>query len=230
MCRTRITISINADGGSIDQDLVTLELDLSLKLADFKNLVEQETKFPASTQEYYLDGEALRDDSKTLEELNVKDGEMLAMVITRSPQPRQRQAGQRRTQQSSPADPARIEAIRQELLASPDQMAAIIQRAPDLAEVVNDSTQFRQKWMDRIANENRLQRERENEIARLNEDPFNEESQRIIAERIRTENIERNLQYAYENSPEGTWRFGLCDVLADQNEFLLMCICSTCPS
>lgn len=210
--RARITISINtepetgdqiAEGATSDQDLVTLDLDLSLTLADLKSLVEIETKSPASLQEYFLDGQALRDNTKTLEQLNIKDGEMLAMMVSRAPQQRQRPGGRRTTQQPGPEDESRIEQIRQQILSSPEHMSALIRQAPDLTEVVNDPVAFRQKWMERISNENRLQQERENQIRLLNEDPFNEEAQRKIADIIRRENIEKNLQYAYENNPAG---------------------------
>jgi DNA damage-inducible protein 1 len=187
--------------------LVTLDLDLSLTLADLKSLVEIETSFPVATQEYFLDGQALRDDAKTLEQLNIKDGEMLALMVSRPQQQRQRQAGRRTTQQPGPDDENRIEQIRQQILSSPEHMSTILRQAPDLAEAVNNPATFRQKWMDRIANENRLHQERENQIRLLNDDPFNAEAQRKIADIIRRENIEKNLQYAYENNPAGELPF-----------------------
>jgi DNA damage-inducible protein 1 len=205
--RARITISINAEGGPDDQDLVTLDLDLSLTLADLKSLVEIETKFPAASQEYFLYGQPLRDNTKTLEQLNIKDGEMLAMMVSRGPQQRQRQGGRRSAQQQSQQDDAaHIEDTRQRILTSPEHMSSLIQQAPDLAEAINDETRFREKWMERMSNEQRLRREHDNEIRLLNEDPFNADAQRRIADIIRRENIEKNLQYAYENNPAGTAR------------------------
>jgi len=70
--------------------------------------------------------------------------------------------------------------------------------------VLTDPQRFRELWEEKHRQQTQLQRERENEIARLNEDPFNPESQKRIQEIIRQENIEDNLQYAYENNPAGT--------------------------
>jgi DNA damage-inducible protein 1 len=55
-----------------------------------------------------------------------------------------------------------------------------------------------------LAQRDQQQRERENQIRLLNEDPFNAEAQKKIEEIIRLEKIQENLQYAYENNPAGT--------------------------
>jgi DNA damage-inducible protein 1 len=130
---------------------------------------------------------------------------MLAMMVSRGPQQHQRQGGRRSAQQPRQHDAAHIEGIRQQILNNPEHMSSLIQQAPDLAEAVNDEARFREKWMDRMSNEQRLREEHENEIRRLNEDPFNANAQQKIADIIRRENIEKNLQYAYENNPAGKY-------------------------
>jgi DNA damage-inducible protein 1 len=124
-------------------------------------------------------------------------------------QPRQQPAP---AQQRAPApssqsrdDPQNIENIRQQILTNPRHAESLRSTAPDLADVVNDPERFRVMWLERVARETQAQRAHEDEMRQLNADPFNADSQKRIAEMIRRENIERNLQYAYENNPAGNF-------------------------
>ncbi|KIW05829.1 uncharacterized protein PV09_03035 [Verruconis gallopava] len=213
----RITISINASGEPNDQDLLTLDLPPGLTIADLKGMIEAETKFPANIQTLFFNGQALRSDTQTLEQADIKDGEMLAVMVRRPDTTGNGRfgggsargtynggAGQARRPVAPPeADtPARIEQLRQDILANPPQLAGLIEQSPQLAEAVHDSNRFLQVWMRMLEERNRLQREREEEMKMLNEDPFNVDAQKKIAEMIRREKIEANLQYAIENNPE----------------------------
>jgi DNA damage-inducible protein 1 len=169
-------------------------------------MVEAEAKFPANTQSFFFNGQALRSDTQTLEQAGIKDGEMLAMMVNR--RSGQQQIQQRRTRNGVSSDPEnltpqRIEQIRNQILNDPQQMSMFIQRQPDLAAAINDPMRFRELWTTMLDQRDREQRERESQMAMLNEDPFNPEAQRKIEEMIRREKIEANLQYAYENNPEG---------------------------
>jgi DNA damage-inducible protein 1 len=208
--RPRITISINASGEPNDQELLTLDLPPGLTVGDLKAMVEAETKFPANTQSFFFNGEALRSDTVTLEQAGIKDGEMLAMMVNR--RSGQQQIQQRRTRNGVSSDPEnltpqRIEQIRTQILNNPQQMSGLIQQQPDLAAAINDPMRFRELWMGMLDQRDREQRERESRMALLNDDPFNPDAQKKIEEMIRQEKIEANLQYAYENNPEGSCDF-----------------------
>jgi DNA damage-inducible protein 1 len=203
-CRPRITISINASGEPNDQDLLTLDLPPGLTIADLKGMIEAETKFPTNVQTLFFNGQALRSETQTLEQADIKDGEMLAVMVRRpnnaansgsGSSGRARSSQQRRPVAPPEADtPARIEQLRQEILANPQQLAGLIEQSPDLAEAVHDQNRFLQVWMRMLDERNRMQREREEEMKMLNEDPFNVDAQKKIAEMIRREKIEANLQ------------------------------------
>jgi DNA damage-inducible protein 1 len=204
-CRPRITISINASGEPNDQDLLTLDLPPGLTIADLKGMIEAETRFPTNIQTLFFNGQALRTDTQTLEQADIKDGEMLAVMVRRPENANNRSGnsgGARTVQQRRPdapaeADtPARIEQLRQQLVADPQQLSGLIGHSPELAEVVHDQNRFLQVWMRMLDERNRMQREREDEMKMLNEDPFNIDAQKKIAEMIRREKIEANLQYA----------------------------------
>ncbi len=202
-CRPRITISINASGEPNDQDLLTLDLPPGLTVADLKGMIEAETRFPTNIQTLFFNGQALRTDTQTLEQADIKDGEMLAVMVRRPDNTNNRSVnsgGARSGQQQRPdapaeADtPARIEQLRQQLVADPQQLSGLIGHSPELAEVVHDQNRFLQVWMRMLDERNRMQREREDEMKMLNEDPFNIDAQKKIAEMIRREKIEANLQ------------------------------------
>jgi DNA damage-inducible protein 1 len=205
--RPRITISINASGEPNDQDLLTLDLPPGLTVGDLKAMVEAEASFPANTQSFFFNGQALRSDAQTLEQAGIKDGEMLAMMVNR--RSGQQQIQQRRTRNGVSSEPEnltpqRIEEIRTQILNDPQMMSGFIQREPNLAAAINDPMRFRELWMTMLDQRDREQRERESQMALLNDDPFNPDAQKRIEEMIRREKIEANLQYAYENNPEGT--------------------------
>lgn len=169
-------------------------------------MVEAEAKFPASTQSYFFNGQALRNDTQTLEDAGIKDGEMLAMMVNRRnspPVPQSTNPTSRTSAPDEPTSPEAIERIRNEIVSNPQTLSRLIQQQPNLAAVINEPVQFRNLWLQMLSERDRMQRDRQNHLAMLNEDPFNPEAQKKIEDMIRREKIEANLQYAYENNPEG---------------------------
>jgi len=174
-------------------------------------MVEADTSFPPQNQHFYLNGNALRDDTQTLEQAGIKDGEMLAMMVNRrsgqNQSQQQMQSVRRPTDRQGPLVAEQIEAVRRRLASNPAAVSDLLQTQPDFAQVLNDAKKFRELWEEKHIQQMQLQRERENEIALLNEDPFNPENQKKIREIIRQETIENNRQYAYENNPAGMSSF-----------------------
>lgn len=206
--RPRITISINASGEPNDQELLTLDLPPGLTIADLKGMIEAETKFPTNIQTLFFNGQALRTETQTLEQANINDGEMLAVMVRRPTANNASQSSaesrrQREVDRPEADTPDRIEEVRQQILGNPTQLNQLISGQPQLASVVNDKDRFKDMWMSMMDQRDRAQREREEETQMLNEDPFNVDAQKKIEEMIRREKIEANLQYAYENNPEG---------------------------
>jgi len=145
-----------------------------------------------------------------LEELNIKDGEMIALLISDEETQSQPQSSQRggQTQSSgAPAgamnSPAQIENMRQACLRDPGQLERIRQQQPDLANAVHDQQRFKEVFEGLLGAERDRERERQNQMRLLNEDPFNVDAQRKIEEIIRQDRVMENLQHAYEHNPEG---------------------------
>lgn len=133
---------------------------------------------------------------------------MLAMFM-QDPQPQQstmntqrRGQAQQQQQRGSTSDD-QAETMRLGVLGNPAQLADMRERFPNLAAVINDSNRFREAWQEMLNADQSREREKQEQIRLLNEDPFNIEAQRKIEEIIRQNSVQDNLQFAYEHNPEG---------------------------
>lgn len=142
-----------------------------------------------------------------MEQLHIGDGEMLALHVrdtTRNTRPagqpsRQQAAGQGRGAPGYP-DP---ETIRLQLLGNPELRQQAISQRPELAGVIESPERFAQTLHVMQEREREEQARRRQHIADLNADPFDVEAQARIAEMIREERVQENLQNAIEHNPEG---------------------------
>ena len=210
LARPRITISIIAPNHALDQEFITLDLPPGLSIADLKGFVTAETDLPQASQQFYLNNVAIQGDGKTLEEAGIKDGDMLAMLMR---QPNQQQNNNMGTQRRPPQPSGQrrppapntheIETTRLGILGNPAAMAQVREQRPALAEAIHDSNRFKEVWMEMLREDDDRERERQEQMRLLNEDPFNIDAQRKIEEMIRQQAVQSNLQYAYENNPEG---------------------------
>jgi len=205
----RITISVVAPNHPLDQELLTFDLSPDLSLADLKGFVTAETGCPATDQKFYLNNQVLQGDQKSLQEVGINDGDMLALLLlpqqdSRNPPPPQQQQQQQQSRQGGPSRIGlqEIETTRLSILGNPAAMVSIREQRPALAEAINDSNRFRDVWMEMVREDQNRERERQEQIRLLNEDPFNIEAQRKIEEIIRQESVQDNLTQAYEHNPE----------------------------
>lgn len=202
--RPRVTISITASGSQLDNDLLTLDLPPGLTIKDLKGFIEAETSQPAASQGIYLNGQPVASETQTLEEAGIRDGEMLAVVIRQArPTPNSQQASRNRNT-GRPTGGPDPEALRQQLLSDPRQIAGLRAQDPELAAAVMDPNAWREAFTNRQRQQQEAERERRNQIALLNEDPFNIDAQRKIEELIRQDRVVENLEKAYNENPEGT--------------------------
>ncbi|KAF2847084.1 hypothetical protein T440DRAFT_217323 [Plenodomus tracheiphilus IPT5] len=190
----RVTISITAPGTQADNDLLTLELPPGSTVKDLKGFIEADTALPAASQSIYLNGQPVAHETQTLEDAGIRDGEMLAVMIRRNPAPRT--GGPRVPAQPDP------EGVRQHILMNPDAQNDLRRRDPELGAALNDPARWRETFAMRQRQADEAERERQNQIALLNEDPFNVEAQRKIEDLIRQDRVVENLQKAYDENPE----------------------------
>ena len=206
----RITLNIHNPQQEEDDNLLTLDVFPDMKVSTLRESIQAESNIAPTSQHIYLNGRLISDDSKTMEELQIGDGEMLAVHVrdmrgstgvpaqpARPQQPQQRQAQQPGRGQPDP------ELIRLQVLGNPATRQQVERQNPELAAALDDPARFAQILRDSYDREQRERLERQREIERLNDDPFNIENQRRIEEMIRQERVMENLQNAMEHNPEG---------------------------
>jgi len=99
---------------------------------------------------------------------------------------------------SGPEDPA---VLREILLASPHDLAVLKERNAPLADALLSGSLEKFSEVLNKQREERAERERDR-IRLLTADPFDPDSQKLIAEEIRLKNVEHNMETAIEHSPE----------------------------
>ncbi|QYS93479.1 DNA damage-inducible protein 1 [Trichoderma simmonsii] len=208
----RITLNVfNPHGG--DQDsLVTLEVFPDMTVSTLRESVQSEAGIPPTSQHIYHNGRLISDDAKTMEQLQIGDGDMLAVHVrdmrgsTVPPEAAGRPPAAARQQQSAATAAAGAEndteMLRLQILGDPAVRQQLSRQHPELAAAIEDPARFRRIFLDSQDRERREREMRQREIERLNEDPFNVENQRRIEEMIRQERVMENLQNAMEHNPE----------------------------
>lgn len=211
-CR-QITLNIfNPQAG--DQDtLLNLEIFPDMTLETLRESVHADTNIPATSLHIYHNGRLLTDDTKTIEQLEIPDGGMLAVHVRhiRGNTGANEPAAQPPVQAQPPPQPPRPqggndndpELIRLQILGNPALREQLQRQHPELAAAVDDPMRFSQIFQNSQDRERREREERQREIERLNQDPFNIENQRKIEDMIRQERVMENLQSAMEHNPEG---------------------------
>lgn len=181
-----------------------------MTVATLRESIQADANIAPISQHIYHNGRLIAEDTKTMEELQIGDGEMLAVhvrppanIAQHPPQQQQQQRQQPQQQQRAQQGNNDPELLRLRVLGSPTLRQQLQQQHPELSAAVNDPTRFAQILQDGQDRERRETFERHQEIARLNEDPFNIENQRKIEEMIRQERVMENLQNAMEYNPEG---------------------------
>lgn len=214
----RITLTIYNPKAGDQDNLVTLDIPSDMTLATLRESIQAEANVAPSAQHIYHTGRLISDDTKTLEQLQIVDGEVLAVHVRetrQNPNPNPTQAAQtqaaprqppRPQQQQRPGGEGDPELVRLQILGDPALRQQLQRQHPELAAAVDDPSRFGQILRDSQDRERRERVERQREIERLNDDPFNIDNQRRIEEMIRQERVMENLQNAMEHNPEGRRR------------------------
>ncbi|EXJ69140.1 uncharacterized protein A1O5_08075 [Cladophialophora psammophila CBS 110553] len=175
-----------------------------MTLNDIKAFVEAEIGVPPSAQMFLKDGMPVTDTSMTLAQFNVQEGDLIAMAIHATP-PRRRPA--QGTPSGQPAAPTLrsmndTEQLRSHLLRDAAVMTGFRRQDPELAAAAQDPQRFHDLLEERLRHRDEMQREKEEQIALLEADPFNVDAQQKIEEMIRQDRVLENMQKAVEEFPE----------------------------
>ena len=186
-----------------------------MTLGDLKAVIQSDTNVSPTSQHIFHNGQPLHDLTKTLQQCQVKENDMLGMVVQQETQPTgpRTQQSSRQTQRSqnnprgqgSQDDPRNPdpELIRLQALGNAAILEQLRNHDPSLADVVSDPVRFRQAWQAMVDRKMEAEADKEREMRALEEDPFNAEAQAKIEEMIRQERVMENLQDALDHTPEG---------------------------
>ncbi|KAK6081002.1 aspartyl protease [Seiridium cupressi] len=208
----RITLTVsNPDVEGEDLRLVTLEVFPEMTIEALRSSIEAEG-IPEPSQHIYHNGQLITDNSKTIQEMAITDGDMLALHIrdmrgnTGVAPAHQAQQQQPPQQQRSTAMAQDPELIRLQVLGDPRLRAELQRSNPQLSAALEDSRRFAQIFRDTADQQEEARRARMREIEQLNNDEFNPEAQARIEEMIRQQGVMENLQNAMEYNPESFGR------------------------
>ena len=189
---------------TLDNEFLTLDVFPDMTLNDLKALVAEDITVPRSSQHYFLNDQLLADPSKTLEQLNINEGDLLGLAI-REPNARRRQQEptSQQSQQQRPRNGPDAERFRLHLLADQHMMTQVRNRDPELADAATNAEAFSALWDQRQRQIQAAEAEKREQEALIDADPFNIEAQAKIEELIRQQQVQENIQRAFEENPEG---------------------------
>ena len=175
---------------------------------DIKAIVEGEIEIPPNSQHFFYNQNPVTDTTKTLEQVGVGEGDMLGMAVQDPGRamPSRRGGSQQASVRSSSGQRQQegpdAERMRLHIVGDPRMLAEVRRQDPQLALAANDKAKFHKEWNERQRQAAQAESEKNAQIALLNADPFNMEAQKKIAEMIRQEAIQANVQKALEENPE----------------------------
>ncbi|XP_039265402.1 protein DDI1 homolog 2-like [Styela clava] len=205
---------------------ISLDVQSDFSLENFRALCSDELKIASDTILLVHNGIPLIDLTKTLSSYGVQDSDMI--LVQNIPSSAQRQLNQptrppgmpnidfsairfpgqpstsRQTvpppRQTAPDILSNPEALRQRFLNSSHDMALLRERNPEFAEAISKGGDAYLKQLEKMR-ETHAQNERD-KIRMLNADILDPEIQNKIAEEIRQQNIQENMNMAIEEAPE----------------------------
>ncbi|KAF5092157.1 hypothetical protein D0Z00_004709 [Geotrichum galactomycetum] len=207
-----------------NENFLTLDVGPDMTLPDLMGLIEIEGQIAAEKQIIYYNNKRLTSEpTRSLKEYGFSDGDMilvrnkdaLSEILN---QERQLLTGPSAGSGSHASDSAEIdtngdhfdethlypgiEQVRTHMLQNPTIKAGVLQRYPQLESKINDAHAFRNEMVS-IERERYIQEEkRKAALKKLQDDPYDPESQQIILNNIRADAITENFNIALEENPE----------------------------
>jgi DNA damage-inducible protein 1 len=208
-----------------NENFLTLDVGPDMTLPDLMGLIEIEGQIAAEKQIIYYNNKRLTSEpTRGLKEYGFSDGDMILVrnkdalseilnqerqLLTSSSTGASGSLASNSTEIDTNGDhfdethlyPG-IEQVRTHMLQNPTIKAGVLQRYPQLESKINDAQAFRNEMVN-IERERYIQEEkRKAALKKLQDDPYDPESQQIILNNIRADAITENFNIALEENPE----------------------------
>lgn len=210
-----------------NENFLTIDVGPDMTLPDLMGLIEIEGQISAEKQIIYYNNKQLTSETdRTLKGYGFSDGDMILVrnkdalvdifnqerqLLTSSSVEASNPRGNSQSSGEIDTNGDRfneahlypgIEQIRTHMLQNPTIKAGVLQRYPQLESKMNDAQAFRSEMVS-IERERYIQEEkRKAALKKLQEDPYDPESQQIILNNIRADAITENFNIALEENPE----------------------------
>ncbi|KAF8956717.1 aspartyl protease-domain-containing protein [Flammula alnicola] len=183
-----------------------VEIDPNMELENVMALLEAESSIPVNEQSISYEGRELSNPKATIRQLGVQ-GENAMLLLRR----KVANVAGRSIEQDS-------EMMRLQLLGDPQLMAQLQATQPELAEAAqSNSARFAELLRQTRERHYNAELAQQQEIARLNADPYDVEAQRKIEEAIRQQAVMENMEHALEYSPESFGRVTMLYIPVEVN-------------
>jgi DNA damage-inducible protein 1 len=171
----RLTVSSISSGST---QIIQLDVPRSISVADLKALISAEVpSIPSAAQHLYYNGRLLSDASRTLDDFNMKDDDLV--VVHHAPTASSASAGpSRQTAPSPQQQQQRVEGrgsqtghdsemIRLQVLGDPRLLQELRNSNPELAEAVNESARFAEAFRNLERKKAEAEGEKQREIVSI---------------------------------------------------------------
>ncbi|KAK9314965.1 aspartyl protease-domain-containing protein [Lipomyces starkeyi] len=187
-----------------------------MTLADLRAVIEADTTVQTDQQVLFYKAAILEGEERELGTFGMEEYDMILLRV-QTPAPVQTVPVQNDGSAEQNAIMNDVEKVRLQMLGDQALCDLVRQTYPDLAAAVTDPPRFRELLTQ--IEESRLHSEeiKRQELKRLNDDPYNEESQRKILELIQQEAVMENLNAALEHNPESFGRVTMLYVPVEVN-------------
>uniref|UniRef100_A0A7N0TZ07 DNA damage-inducible protein 1 n=1 Tax=Kalanchoe fedtschenkoi TaxID=63787 RepID=A0A7N0TZ07_KALFE len=189
---------------TVDEQIITLDVDRDESVENVKALLEVETRIPLQRQQLLYNGKEMRNAEK-LSGLGVKDDDLIMMVSNAGAGQTSGGSGATNPLGLNPDGSAvNPSAFQQHVRGDSNTMARLFQSDPELAQAIlgNDLNKLQEVLRARFQHSSDLKRQQDEELALLYADPFDVEAQKKIEAAIRQKGIDENWAAALEHNPE----------------------------
>lgn len=196
--------------------IISVDIPGSLTLADFKAYLEAETDISPQDQILRHNAKTLSGSDQSLQDSGIQDDDLILLLklststgITNSSS-----SGSDNSTNASAGVDFQVEAMRQQFLGNQQLKNQLQMSKPELYNALENPNEFKRLMMDSLQQYQNDgsglmmpgggggNPQQQAELRRLQDDPDNPESQAKIMEIIRQQQVDENMQLAYDISPE----------------------------